>query len=67
MLQRICCLNNVPTELIRGDYVAVCIYQFSLSYLTRTSMRCPTNRTTALKQAAKGAEIKEESKFEAHS
>jgi len=31
-----------------GDYVAACIYQFPLSYLTRISMRCPTKRTTAL-------------------
>jgi len=46
--QRGCCLNNAPTKLMRGDYVAVCIYQFPLSYLTRTSMRCPTKRTTAL-------------------
>jgi len=48
MLQRRCCLNNAPTKLMRGDYIAVCIYQFPLSYLTRTSMRCPTKRTTAL-------------------
>jgi len=41
-------LDNAPTELKKGDYVAVCIYQFPLSYLTRTSMRCPTKRTTAL-------------------
>jgi len=46
--QRGCCLNNAPTKLMRGDYVAVCIYQFPLSYLTRISMRCPTKRTTAL-------------------
>jgi len=30
MLQRHCCLNNAPTKLMRGDYVAVCIYQFPL-------------------------------------
>jgi len=41
-------LNNAPTELKKGDYVAVCIYQFPLSCLTRTSMRCPTKRTTDL-------------------
>jgi len=33
---------------MRGDYVAVCIYQFPLLYLTRISMRCPTKRRTAL-------------------
>jgi len=48
MLQRRCCLNNAPTKLMRGDYVAVCIYQFPLSYLTSICMRCPTKRTTAL-------------------
>jgi len=30
MLQRRCCLNNAPTKLMGGDYVAVCIYQFPL-------------------------------------
>jgi len=48
MLQCGCCLNNAPTKRMRGDYVAVCVYQFPLSYLTRTSMTCPTKRTTAL-------------------
>ncbi|KYG40091.1 hypothetical protein M433DRAFT_9288 [Acidomyces richmondensis BFW] len=28
--QRGCCLNNAPTKIMRGDYVAVCIYQFHL-------------------------------------
>jgi len=26
--QRSCYLKNAPTKLMRGDYVAVCIYQF---------------------------------------
>jgi len=30
MLKRRCCLNNAPTKLMRGDYVAVYIYQFPL-------------------------------------
>jgi len=28
MPQRSCCSNNAPTKLMRGDYVAVCMYQF---------------------------------------
>jgi hypothetical protein len=30
MPQHDCCLNNARTKLVRGDYVAVCIYQFPL-------------------------------------
>jgi len=28
MPQCSCSLNNAPTKLMRGDYAAVCIYQF---------------------------------------
>jgi len=30
MLRHTCCLNSAPTKRVRGDYVAVCIYQFPL-------------------------------------
>jgi len=51
MLQRHCCLNNAPTKLMRGGYVALCIYQFSLFISDKNkhevsdqTYNCPHNR-----------------------
>ncbi|KYG39734.1 hypothetical protein M433DRAFT_230145 [Acidomyces richmondensis BFW] len=55
MLQRHCYLNNAvavrksaPTKLMRGDYVAVCVYQFPPFISDKNKHVYPTKRATAL-------------------
>lgn len=57
MLQRNCCLNNASTKLMRGDYVAACIYQFppfrpekSKHVVSEQTHKCPHNTVRPLRK-----------------